>query len=558
MNSTPRTIVVVGGVAGGASAAARARRCNEDARIILFEKDEFISFANCGLPYHIGGEIADRAKLFVTGPDVFDNRFNVEVYTCHEVTAIDRNAKNVLVRDLDTGEELRQEYDRLILAPGASPVLPPLDGVDAPNVFTLRNIQDMDRIKAYLEGVPKGKAVVVGAGFIGLEMVEQLHGLGMQVALVELAPQVLPPVDPEMAAPVERALVDKGVEICLGNGLKAFESEADLVRRVELDDGVRIDADIVILAMGVRPNNQLARGAGLECGATGGIKVNRFMQTDDPHIYAVGDVIEYRHGVLGADMSVPLAGPANRAGRLAGEHAATDYARAAIPVLGTAILRVFDKTAAVTGLSAKAAHQFEIEARAVVIADANHAGYYPGAKTILLKLVYEATTGKVLGAQAVGGAGVDKRIDVIATAIHFGGTVYDLAGLDLAYAPPFGSAKDPVHLAAFAACNDLDGLTTFAQADDDFAGKQVLDVRTEKEFARMHLPGSVLIPIDTFRACIGKLDPQRPTVVVCHSGWRAHVAARILRQRGFNDVSVLTGGILMRQYARPEEIIRTN
>lgn len=555
MNNTPLTIVVVGGVAGGASAATRARRCNESARIVLFEKDQHASFANCGLPYHIGGEIADREKLIVAKPALFRDRFNIELHTRHEVTAIDRTRKVVTVRNRDTDATFEQPYDKLILAPGAAPLVPPIAGVDAANVFTLRNLEDTDRIQAALASGGYKRITVVGAGFIGLEMVEQLHRRGYEIDLVEMLPQVLPPLDPEMAHIVQEALTAKGIAVHLGNGLQGLEGDG-AIQRVVLSDGAAIVTDAVILGMGVRPSIQLAQDAGLDLGKMGGIVVNGFLQTSDPDIYAAGDAVEYPDTFLGQPLRIPLAGPANRAGRIAGQHAATGNAHPMPPVQATAILRVFDKAAGATGLNQKLAAKLGIPTRTVTIAANHHAGYYPGAQQMILKLVYAPDTGNILGAQAVGGDGVDKRIDIIATAMHFGGTVYDLAGVDLSYAPPFGSAKDPVHMAAFAACNDLDGLSPAVPSDVSLDGLQQLDVRNPGEVTAMRLPGAIHIPLDELRTRLGELDPSKPTLVYCHSGLRAHVAARILLQHGFNNVQNMTGGMLLRQHATPNQIQR--
>lgn len=550
MTNDSRTIVIVGGVAGGATAAARARRCNEKARIIVFEKSGYVSFANCGLPYYLGGEIKQRDKLLVATPERFRTRFNVDVRTQHEVLAIDRQAKCVTVVNLSTGQTFEQPYDKLILAPGAKAMVPNLSGSDAGNVFVLRNMEDTDRIRTWLDQKQPQRAVVVGAGFIGLEMVEQLKRRGLQVALVELLPQVLPPLDAEMAHVVEEELRRQGVELHLGDAIAGIVVEQGIARQVTLDSGAALDADIVLIGIGVRPNTKLAVSANLEIGESGGIRVNRHMQTSDPAIYAVGDAVQYEHGVLERPMRIALAGPANRAGRVAGQHAAMDDAPPMAPVLGTSVVRAFAATAAMTGLSLKMAARFERPATAVTIETKHHAGYYPGAQTMLLKLVYEPRSGKVLGAQAVGGAGVDKRIDVISTAIHFDTTVHDLASLDLAYAPPLGSAKDPVHMAAFVACNQLDGLLDVVQPQEDLAGKQVVDVRTEKEFAADHLPGVVHIPVDQLRDRLAELDPARDTVTICRSGLRSYLAARLLMQHGFKHVSDLTGGMVMRHHAR--------
>ncbi len=561
-----RTIVIVGGVAGGASAATRARRCNEHARIILFEKDEHVSFANCGMPYFIGGEIRDRDKLLVATPELLRRRFKIDVRTGHEVTAIDRQRRVVRFRRGGSEESLEQPYDRLILATGAAPIRPPIAGLDASNVFTLRNLADMDRIReaARALAAPGGagraerRAVVVGAGFIGLEMVEQLARLGIRTSLVELMPQVLPPLDPEMAHIIEAELKRHDVDLHLGDGIEGLRLAPagssgsmgrSLATGVTLSSGATIDADMVILGIGVRPNTELASAAGLALGKMGGITIDQHGRTSDPNVYAVGDAVEYIHGITGTPMRIALAGPANRAGRIAGQHAATDAALGMSPVVGTAIVRVFDQTAAATGLSVKLAPRLNQTARSVVVSAGHHAGYFPGAEPMFLKLIYEPDSGRVLGAQAVGGAGVDKRIDVIATAMHFRATVRDLAGLDLAYAPPYGSAKDPVHMAAFTACNELDGLASFVQPDAELEGLQVVDVRTDAEVERNPLPGALHVPIDDLRERIGEIDAAKPTVTVCHSGLRAYNAARILMQHGVRDVRVMTGSMSMRRHA---------
>ncbi|MBI1337636.1 MAG: NADH oxidase [Phycisphaera sp.] len=548
---SPR-ILIVGGVAGGASAACRARRMNEHAHIVLFEKDRHVSFANCGLPYHVGGEIAERDRLLVAKPELLAKRFRIDVRTRHEVAAIDRHRKLVRVLDRDRNTEYEEAYDRLILAPGASPLVPTLPGVESSNVLTLRNLEDTDRILGTIHGNKVQRAVVIGAGYIGLEMVEQLSCLNIHVTLVELLPQVLPIFDAEMAQPIKETLAAKGVALHLGDAVERFESDNLLAHAAVLKSGTRLDADLFILGIGVRPNVKLAQDAGLALGKSGGIEVNRVMQTADADIYAVGDAAEYPFGPTGQMMRIALAGPANRAGRIAADHAVTGRAGSMPSVLGTAIVRVFDKTAAMTGLTRKLARRLDIPARSVIVIANNHAGYFPGAQAMTLKLVYAPDTGRVLGAQAVGGEGVDKRIDVIATAMAFGATVRDLAGLDLAYAPPFGSAKDPVHMAAFAACNQLDGLVKTLDPDADLSGYQVVDVRSPAEVAKAPLadaPHAVAIPIDDLRDRLGELDPKRPTAVSCASGLRSYVAARILMQNGFVDVYNLTGAATLRARA---------
>ncbi|MCA9146439.1 MAG: FAD-dependent oxidoreductase [Planctomycetales bacterium] len=546
-------IVIVGGVAGGASAATRARRMNEYAEIILFEKDADVSFANCGLPYYIGEEIVERSKLVVASAEFLQRRFALDVRTRQEVVAIDRTAKQVTVRNHVTGEEYAESYDKLILSTGASPFVPPIAGRDAANVFTLRNLADTDQIKAATDGGQTKTAAVIGAGFIGLEMVEQLARRGYRTTLAELQPQVLPLFDPEMVQPIEQELQDNSIDLALGDGIKQIVlDESGDATGVELASGRVIAAELVILGIGVRPNVQLAQAAGLKIGQGGGVATNRYLQTSDPDIYAVGDAAEYVYGPTGTAMRVALAGPANRSGRLAGEHAATGNSAEMADVFGTSIVRVFGKTAAMTGLTESLAKRLNIEVRSVTVLANNHAGYYPGAQQLTLKLVYDGADGRVLGAQAVGGEGVDKRIDVIATAMAMRATVRDLAGLDLAYAPPFGSAKDPIHMAAFAACNQLDGIEAFVAANADISGKQVVDVRTKAEVDSRPLGGAdqaINIPLDELRNRLGELDPAKETVVSCAAGVRAHVATRILMQHGFESVGNLVGGATMRTRA---------
>jgi NADPH-dependent 2,4-dienoyl-CoA reductase/sulfur reductase-like enzyme/rhodanese-related sulfurtransferase len=540
-----RTIVIVGGVAAGASAATRARRMDENARIILFEKDEHVSFANCGLPYHIGGEITDRRRLLVATPELLKTRFRIDVRTMTEVTAIHREAKEVEFVDHRTGSVRRQSYDKLILAPGASPIIPPMPGVDSKNVFVLRNLDDMDRIEANLDAGAR-TAVVVGAGFIGLEMAEQLRHRELAVTLVELQPQVLPPLDTDMASLVQRELVRNGVDLHLGVGIEAIVAHNGRAVAVRLTDGTELPADLVVLGMGVRPNVLLAEKAGLALGKTKGIAVDHYGRTSDPDIYAAGDAAEQLSGVTSSSTRIPLAGPANRAGRIAGQHAATGSARPLPRVMGSAIVRVFGTTAAATGFSEKACRAAGLPFEKVILEARHHAGYYPGAEAMLLKVLYAPESGKVLGAQAVGGQGVDKRIDVIATVLHFGGTVDDLASLDLTYAPPFGSAKDPIHMAGFMGRNELDGLVAWVRDDAELARLQVVDVRTKAETAEGLLPSAIAIPLDELRESLGRLDASKPTAVVCRSGLRAWVGARILKQNGFEDVRVLPGGMLLK------------
>jgi NADPH-dependent 2,4-dienoyl-CoA reductase/sulfur reductase-like enzyme/rhodanese-related sulfurtransferase len=475
------------------------------------------------------------------------------VRTRQEVQRIDRPNKTVTVLNQATGETYQQRYDKLILAPGASPLVPPLPGADARNMFTLRNMDDTDRIKEAADRCRAKRAVVVGAGYIGLEMVEQLVRRGFETSLAELQPQVLPLLDAEMVRPVEEALRRHGVSLYLNDGIQRIQvDQSGAAAGVELRSGTVIAAELVILGLGVRPNLNLAEAAGLRIGLGGGIATNEFLQTSDPDVYAVGDAAEYVFGPTGQPMRVALAGPANRAGRLAGEHAATGQSMPMAPVLGTAVVRVFDCGAAMTGLSAKRARKLGLASRSVTVVANQHAGYFPGATPLTLKLTYDPNSGQVLGAQAVGREGVDKRIDVIATAMALKGTVRDLAGLDLAYAPPYGAAKDPVHLAAFVACNQLDGISDVVDADADLTGRQVVDVRTVREVETMPLAGAervIHIPLDELRDRIGELDPAAETVTSCGVGQRGYVAARILKQHGFADVKNLSGGATVRNRA---------
>jgi len=544
----PLRIVVVGGVAGGASAAARARRVNATAEITLLEKGPYVSFANCGLPYHLGGEIAERSKLLVTTAELFWKRFRIGVKVGSEVTQIDRGSS--LVRGIDhrTGEPFELPYDRLILSTGSEPISPAFMNPPCGNVRHLWTLSDMDAILAELrcKNQPVRRAVVVGGGFVGLEVVEQLMRVGIEVTLVERNPQVLKPLDWHFARIIERDMVAQGVAMYLGADIVGLNRVDNRACGVELGDGTQLDTDLVIVGAGVRPRTSLAMNAGLAIGKTGGVVVDEYMRTDDPKIYAVGDMIEYMHGVLHEPMRIPLAGPANRAGRIAGAHAASGRSEPMGPVLGTSIVRVFELTAACTGLNEATLDFRGIEHHSVIIQAGHHAGYFPGAESMQLKLVYSPVDGKILGAQGVGGEGVDKRIDVIATAMHFGSTVYQLAQLDLAYAPPYGSAKDPVHMAAFAAINDLDNYPAVVSPDFDLDDSQVVDVRTAQERAALPLVGAIAIGIDELADRWTELDPNRPTITVCHSGKRAHVAACWLKGNGFADVRNLTGGMAMR------------
>lgn len=536
-------IVIVGGVAGGASAAARARRLSENAEIIVVERGPDVSFANCGLPYYIGGKIADRNKLLVVTPQRFKERFNLDVRVQSSVESIDREAKTVEIRDLVSGQVYEESYDKLILAPGAAPLRPPIPGIDLPEVFTLRNLQDMDRIKAAI-GPKVRQAVVVGAGFIGLELVENLVGLGISTTLVELQDQVLPPFDREMTTPLEETFAAHGITLLLGEAAEGFEESSDGVL-VQLKSGKQLPAQLVVLGIGVRPESKLAAEAGLEVGPRGGIRVNDHLQTSDPDIYAIGDAIETKDYVLGSATQVPLAGPANRQGRIAADNVCgrdSTYRG----TQGTAILGLFGMTAAMTGACEKALNRGNRDYQIVYVHPSHHAGYYPGAEQMTLKLLFDPETGKVLGAQAIGGAGVDKRIDVLAVAIQAQMTVFDLEEMELAYAPQYGSAKDPVNMAGFVAA----GLLRGDHPQVDFAKLQsiptqhhpfLLDVRTPSEYSAGHVPNAVNIPVDELRSRLKELPQDRLIVTYCQVGQRGYLATRILNQSGYQAKN-LSGG----------------
>ncbi len=535
-------LVIVGGVAGGASAAARARRMDEKAEIVILERGEHVSFANCGLPYFVGGEIRDRGSLLVQTPQSLARRFRIDVRTHSEVTAIDRTARKVKVRELKTGREYEETYDKLILAPGASPLVPPIPGADLPGVFTLRNVPDAERIRTWVESRRPSSALVVGAGFIGLEMVESLSRLGLNVHLVEMVDQVLPLLDADIASFLKVELQDNGVSLHLGTQARSFELAGEGLR-VGLSDGGTVETGLVILSVGVRPETGLAKSAGLELGGRGGIHVDDRMRTSDPDIYAVGDAVEVRDLVTGNPELIPLAGPANRQGRIAAENA-LGADRKFKGSLGTSVVRVFNLTAAQVGASAKRLARLGIEHRVSWTHSYSHATYYPGAQRMSIKLLFAPSDGRILGAQIVGGEGVDKRIDVLATAITAGMSVHDLTELDLAYAPPFGSAKDAVNMAGYAAQNVLEGKVDAAQWDEPAdSGALILDVRTPMEFAGGHLPGAVNIPLDDLRENMGVLPREREILVYCRVGLRGYIGTRILSQNGFQARN-LSGGIV--------------
>ena len=540
--SPSKTIVIVGGVAGGASCATRLRRMDESAEIIVLERGPFASFANCGLPYHIGGVIEQEDDLLVAKGPLFKERFAIDLRTQHEVVAIDRDAREVEVRDLASGQSYRQQYDALVLAPGAAPLRPPLPGIELPGIFTLRNIPDTRHIKAWIEQHSAKTAVIVGGGFIGMEMAENLKLLGLGVTVVEMLPQVMPPMDAEMVAPVHEHLAAHGVNLALGTAVAGFATK-DGRHEVQTKEGAAHPADVVILAIGVRPETTLAQAAGLTLGERGGIRVDEQMRTSDPHIWAVGDAVEVRDRITGAWTLLALAGPANRQGRLAAD-AICGRPVAFQGTQGTAICGVFGlAVASSTGASEKVLQRAgSTDYEKIYLHAGHHAGYYPGAEKIHLKLIFRSSDGRILGAQAVGMAGVDKRIDVIAMAIQKNATVYDLKEAELCYAPQFGSAKDPINFAGMIAANHLRGDDPIINwQGPQLAGFDLIDVRDPDEFAGAHAPGARNLPLNTLRSTLGGLSKERPLAVYCAVGARAHNAVRLLRQHGYNAAN-LSGG----------------
>ena len=540
--SSDKKIVIVGGVAGGASFAARMRRLNERARIVMFDKGEFISFANCGLPYHISEVIPERNDLILQTPEQFNARYNVDVRTCSEVTAVDTEKKVVHVRTADS--TYKESFDILLLSPGCTPIRPPIPGINLRNVFTLRTIPDMDRIKQYVTRRNKPSVAVVGGGFIGLEVAENLCHIGCDVSLVELADQIFTPADREMAVLLQRQLTENGINLHLGTGVSCFKEEHDESLVISLSNDEELIADCAILAIGVSPDTSFLKDSGIERNKKGAIVVNAHMQTGIPGIYAVGDAVEVTDFVSGIKTSLPLAGPANRQARIAADNVegiSSTYKH----TQGTAICKLFNRTAAVTGLNEKNARRFDIAYKKSYTHSNNHASYYPGAFPMSIKLLFAPDNGRILGAQIVGSDGVDKRIDVFATAIRRGLTVSDLTELELSYAPPYGSAKDPVNIAGFVAENILTGRMPVFYSEDiavrDTTTTTLLDVRTQFEHKNGSIPDSVCIPVDQLRKHLDELDRSGEILIFCQVGLRGYIATSILKQHGFN-VRNLSGG----------------
>lgn len=536
-------VLVVGGVAGGASAAARLRRLDEDVEIILFEKGEHISYANCGLPYYIGGTIENKSDLLLQTPKSFGMRFKVDVRVNNEVVKINRADKKVVVKNHIDNTEYEESYDKLILSPGAEPVRPAIDGINSSKVFTLRNVADTFKIKGYIENNHPKKAVVVGGGYIGIEMAENLHDAGMEVTVVEMQNQVIAPFDYDMACMLHSEIRGKGVNLMLSTGVEGIKEEGDVLK-VKTSAG-ELTADMVIMSIGVRPESKIAIDAGLSVNKRGGIIVNEYMQTSDEDIYAAGDAVQVKDYISGEETQIPLAGPANKQGRIVADNICgikSSYKG----TQGSAVLKVFDYTAASTGMNEKTAERLGIKYDKVITILADHATYYPGATYMTIKLIYEKETGKILGAQIVGRNGVDKRCDVIATAIRYGGSIYDLTELELSYAPPYSSAKDPVNMTGYVCENVYNGLMKQFHWDEvadlpKDGSVHLIDTRTRFEYNLGHIDGFINIPVDRLREHIDELDKNKKVYIVCQVGLRGHVACRILSGLGF-DAYNLSGG----------------
>lgn len=537
-------VVIIGGVAGGATAAARIRRLDEQAEIVVLERSGFVSYANCGLPYYIGGVIQDQEELTLQTPESFWDRFHIDVRVGHEVTAIDPAAKTVTGKNLATGETFAESYDKLLLSPGAKPLKPPLPGLDSPRLFTLRTVEDTLAIRAFVEEHKPRRAVMAGGGFISLEVAENLAELGVEVTVVQRLPHLMPPLDYDMASFLHNHMRAKGVRVLLDTAVSGFSQQGQTITTL-VEGGDPIPADLAILAIGVAPESTLAKEAGLALGQRGSIAVNDRMETSHPDIYAVGDAVEITHLVTGEKTRIALAGPANKQGRVAADNICGGDSR--YPgAQGSSVLKLFDLTVAATGLNEGTAQAAGLDYETVILSPLSHAGYYPGGTVMTMKVLYEKGSLRLLGAQIVGGDGVDKRLDVLATAMQAGLTVTALKELDLAYAPPFSSAKDPVNMAGFMAENLEAGLVkqfTWQQVDSlpRDGSVNLVDVRTPEEYADGHAPGFVNIPVDQLRQRLGEIDPSKPVYLICQSALRSYLACRVLEQRGYT-ASHLAGG----------------
>lgn len=536
--------LIIGGVAGGATVAARLRRLDEKADIILFERGKYVSYANCGLPYYIGNTISDRNKLFVQTVKGFVDRFRIDIRTEQEVVSINPSKKEVQISNLVSGEKYTEDYDKLILSPGAEPLRPRIEGIDNPKIFTLRNVPDTDSIKAYVETEKPKHAIIVGGGFIGLEMAENLSDLGIQVSVVEMANQVMAPLDYSMAAIVHQHLIEKGIQLLLEDGVTKFEKTPSDVT-IHLGSGKQISTDFVLLSIGVRPEIKLAKEAGLEIGKLGGISVNKYMQTSDPDIYALGDAVEVDHPITNKPALIPLAGPANKQGRIVADNIIYGNKEEYKGTIGTSIAKVFDLTVATAGANAKLLKREGIPYISSYTHSASHAGYYPGAVPLSIKILFSPENGRLLGAQIVGFDGVDKRIEMLAQVIQNHGTVTDLTLLEHAYAPPYSSAKDPVNMAGFVAENILTGkvkIISWREIEEYKEKALLVDVRTRDEFSLGSIPGAINIPVDEIREKLNVLPKDKPIIVSCAIGLRGYLAYRILVQNGFTEVRNLSGG----------------
>lgn len=531
--------IIIGGVAGGASAAARLRRLDEKAEIIILEKGEFVSFANCGLPYYIGGEITDREELTLQTPESFKARFNIDVRIFNEAVKINPEENTITIKNLQNGESYTEKYDNLILSPGAEPIIPNIKGIESANVFTLRNIPDTLKIKHYIDTEKPESAVVIGGGYIGVEMAENLAKAGLEVSIVELADHLIAPLDFDMAADVHRYIKEKGIELFLNNGVTAIEHNRILLQKGE------INADMVIMSVGVRPETAIAKACGIETNSRGSIIVDSKMHTNIPNIYAVGDAVEVKNFITNAPSFIPLAGPANKQGRIAADNIA-GYESEYTGTQGSAVLKLFDMTVATTGLNEKSAQLSKIDYDKVYIYSSSHASYYPNGNMMSIKALWDKKSLKIIGAQITGFDGVDKRMDVIASAIRFGGKITDLTQLELCYAPPFSSAKDPVNMLGFTAENIISGkIKQFFWNEVETLPRDnsvtLLDVRTVTEFKRGKIDGFINIPLDSLRARIDEIPKDKPVYVHCHSGLRSYIACRILQGNGY-DCYNLAGG----------------
>jgi len=536
--------IIIGGVAGGASTAARLRRLDEHAEIVLFEKGSYISYANCGLPYYIGDVITDRSKLFVQTAASFKDRFNIDARVMSEVTAILPDQKLVQVKDLKTGIDYELSYDKLVLSPGAEPIRPPLDGINSEGIFTLRNVTDTDRIKAYISKFPNGKAVIIGAGFIGLEMAENFHNLGMHVSIIEMGPQILAPVDFPIAAIAQQHIRSKGVDLRLKTTVTGFERNENGLK-VFMKDEQPLDADVVILSIGVKPDTRLALAAGLTLGTARGILVNDYLQTSNEDIYAVGDAIEFINPITHNSMPTYLAGPANKQGRICANNMVLGNKNKYNGSINTAIVKIFDLTVAVAGVASKHLSAAKIEHLVSTTHSGSHAGYYPGSEQMTIQINFAPADGKLLGAQIIGTDGVDKRIDTLSSVIQRGSTIDELTEFEHAYAPPYSSAKDPVNMAGFVAENIIQKrlrVIPWSAVKDISSDDVLIDVRTALEFVEGNIPGSINIPVDELRNRLNEIDKQKNIFIYCQIGLRGYLAQRILLQNGFQQVHNISGG----------------